>query len=349
MLKKFKQTTLKSLKFLGVSRLIHNSGWRRQRLLILAYHGIALSDEDQFNGSQFISVELFRQRLEILRTSRAVVLPLDEGIARLYAKDLPDRAVVITFDDGLSDFYRMAFPIIKEFKVPVTLYLTTFYCHYQRPVFDLMSAYVLWKGRRNILNLRPFTGTDLVVDLNEQTGRDAALAEICAFATAKSLSADDKDLLAAALATHLGVDYEDLAKRRVMHNLMPEEVRALANYGIDIQLHTHRHRTPLDRKLFGREIEDNRTAIEKMTGKLTNHFCYPSGRYHMEFLPWLRELGVLSGVTCDSGLAGIHSNQLLLPRFLDNASLSPIEFESWLFGVSAVLPQRRRSRITTIS
>src|SRR5215467_1096044 len=122
MLKKFKQSALKSLKAAGVSTLVHNSRWRRQRLLILAYHGVALSDEHVFNGTQFISADLLRKRLEVLRKSRSVVLDLSEALTRLYANDLPDRAVVITFDDGLSDFYRRAFPLIKEFDFPATLY-----------------------------------------------------------------------------------------------------------------------------------------------------------------------------------------------------------------------------------
>src|SRR3989441_10602920 len=37
MLKKFKQATLRSLKTAGVATLVHNSRWRRERLLILAY------------------------------------------------------------------------------------------------------------------------------------------------------------------------------------------------------------------------------------------------------------------------------------------------------------------------
>jgi len=51
MLKKAKQATLSSLKASGVSTLIHNSKWQRQRLLILAYHRIDVSDEHIWNGS----------------------------------------------------------------------------------------------------------------------------------------------------------------------------------------------------------------------------------------------------------------------------------------------------------
>src|SRR5260221_2611057 len=288
MLKNLKQATLKSLKSVGVSTLVHNSRWRRQRLLILAYHGISLNDEHLFNGSQFLSPDLFRDRLELLKRSKCAVLPLGEAVERLYANDLPDRAVAITFDDGLSDFYRRAFPLIKEFDVPVTLYLTTFYTHYQRPVFDLMCSYLLWKGRSRVLNLKKLTGQDLKTNLQGVGAHEAALAQIHAFARGQNLSADEKDAFAASLVAHLQVDYAALLEQRTMHNLTADEVGKLAAGGIDVQLHTHRHRTPRDRELFLREIEDNRKSIQEMTGKNPTHFCYPSGVYDLEFLPWLR-------------------------------------------------------------
>jgi hypothetical protein len=223
----------------------------------------------------------------------------------------------------------------------VTLYLTTFYSHYQRPVFDLMCSYLLWKGRGKALDLKKLTGQDIQTDLRELDARENALGQIHAFARGQKLSADEKDAFAASLAAHLDVDYQALLEQRRMHNLTPDEVRILNAGGIDVQLHTHRHRTPLDRQLFLREIEDNRQSIREMTGKNPTHFCYPSGVYDQKFLPWLREAGVVSATTCESGFASRSSNQLLLPRFLDNATLSPIEFESWLTGISAALPQRR--------
>ena len=341
MLKRFKQATLWSLKTSRVSTLVHNSRWRRQRLLILAYHGISLEDEHLWNGSQFLSAEILRTRLELLKKSRCAVLPLGEAVTRLYANDLPDRAVTITFDDGTSDFHRRAFPLIQEFGFPVTLYLTTFYSYYQRPVFDLMCAYLLWKGRHTTIDLSKITGRDLRMDLSNFALQEAARREIQTFVREQKLSADEKDVLAASLAAHLEVDYDALLEQRIMHNLTTDEVGQLVAGGVDVQLHTHRHRTPVDRQLFLREIDDNRKSIQEMTGKTPTHFCYPSGVYDLRFLPWLREAGVVSATTCELGFASRSSNQLLLPRFLDNATLSSIEFESWLTGISAALPRRR--------
>ena len=340
MLKTLKQTTLRSLKTTGVSRIVQNSRWRRERLLILAYHGISIADEHEFNNSLFMSAEVLRARLQQLREARCAVLPLDEAVTRLYANDLPDRAVVLTFDDGLADFYLRVYPLIREFDLPTTCYLTTFYCEFNRPVFDPMVSYLLWKGRKQSLDLKPLTGRELKLSLRSHEAQDAARVAILEHAKSEKLSAEDKDEMLTKLAAALRVDYDLLIEKRIIQNVTPAEVTEMAANGIDIQLHTHRHRTPKNRELFIREIDDNRKRIAQMTGKRPTHFCYPSGIYDRAFLPWLEQCGIVSATTCEVGFASVNSHHLLLPRVLDNHSLSPIEFESWLTGVSAVLPRR---------
>jgi peptidoglycan/xylan/chitin deacetylase (PgdA/CDA1 family) len=343
MLKKLKQVTLGTLKTSGVFRLVENSRWRQRRLLILAYHGISQADEHLWDYTQFMAPHLFKERLQLIKDSGCTVLPLNEAIERLYAGDLPERCVSITFDDGTFDFYNRAFPLLREFGFPVTLYLTTFYSLYNRPVFDVACSYLLWKGRGVSLDLKALVGEDSKMDLSSGDARRAALDRIQKHVRGRSLSAEEKDSLAARLAKSLNVDYDEILERRILHLLKPDEVKELAAQGVDIQLHTHRHRTPRDRELFLREIEDNRQALSRMTNSDLAHFCYPSGVYDSIFLPWLKESGVRSATTCDLGLASQDSNPLLLPRLLDISSLSSIEFVSWLAGVAAAIPQRRES------
>jgi hypothetical protein len=222
----------------------------------------------------------------------------------------------------------------------VTLYLTTFYSYFNRPVFDVVCSYLLWRGRGRTLRAKDFTGEDSRINLATNDAREAVLTKIRDFATHQKLTAEEKDARAATLAAQLGVDYGELLRHRVMHNVTPAEARELSERGVDVQLHTHRHRTPLDRDLFRREIEDNRRCIHEMTGSYPAHFCYPSGLYARRFLPWLDELGIKSATTCEVGFASRASNRLLLPRFLDNNTMAPIEFEAWLTGVSIALPRR---------
>lgn len=341
MLKKLKQATLRSLKTAGVSTIVHNSRWRRERLLILAYHGISTHDEHLWDDSMFMPADLFLRRLELIDSSGCTVLPLSEGIERLYANDLPERSVAITFDDGTQDFYSRAFPLLREFEFPVTVYLSTFYSDFNRPVFDVMCAYLVWKARAQVLDLKQLIERGETIELSTESSRQCAVRRIREFATEAHLSWKEKDELLARLASEVKINYAELIHCRAMHLLNSEEVKSLSDEGVDFQLHTHRHRTPSDRELFLREVADNRVRIQELTGQSAVHFCYPSGVYESAFLPWLRDAGVVSATTCDFGLASAASNRLLLPRLVDVSSLSEIEFESCLSGVSAALPRRR--------
>ncbi|HKQ77336.1 MAG TPA: polysaccharide deacetylase family protein [Blastocatellia bacterium] len=343
MLKKLKQAALGGLKTLGVFNLAQKSRWRQNRLLIIAYHGFSLDDEHLWNPDLFMSPDYFRRRIELLKKRGCTVLPLGEAVQRLYANDLPENCVSLTFDDGNYDFYKVALPILKEHNLPATVYLTTFYVRYNRPVFDSICSYVLWKGRNSTLDLRQIVGQDKKLDLSIDAARVAAYDYLIGFAGQRKLSAEEKDALASELARRLKIDYDDLCDKRILHLLNPEEVGQIAAEGIDVQLHTHRHRSPLNHHLFSKEIEDNRTNIREMTGAWARHFCYPGGNFDDDLIDWLKEMKITTATTCDPGLAAHKSNPLLLPRLVDTTPLSPIEFEGWLTGVSAALPRRRRT------
>jgi peptidoglycan/xylan/chitin deacetylase (PgdA/CDA1 family) len=250
--------------------------------------------------------------------------------------------VVLTFDDGFADFALEVYPLLEKYGYPATVYLTTYYSTFNRPIFGLICSYLLWKSERDAIR-----STDLALglpqetwDLRDQSQRNRAHQAIVREAEANGLDASAKDDLARKLAQVVGLDYDDLVRRRILCLLTPREVTDLAAKGVDFQLHTHRHRTPVDRSLFFREIEDNRAELQEMTGRPGTHFCYPSGVYEPEFLGWLREAGVRSATTCDTGISNAGMDPLLLPRLIDTMNIAPIEFEGWLTGVSAFLPLR---------
>ncbi|MGH9351079.1 MAG: polysaccharide deacetylase family protein, partial [Terriglobia bacterium] len=267
-----------------------------------------------------------------------------EALERLRAGSLPSRSVAITFDDGVWDFYPQAYPVLKKYGFPATIYLTTYYCNYNRPVFNVFCSYLLWKARHKTVEANPSLGLEERVDLSIPEVRDKTWAALLKFANRAGLSGEAKDELARELSHYLGLPYEEFIQKRILHILRPDEVSELASAGIDFELHTHRHRAPQRQDLFEREIEDNRMWIQKMTGKTAAHFCYPSGESHSEFFPWLRQLGVISATTCVPGFATPQSDPLLLPRLVDVMSLSAVEFEGWLAGICSFLPKRSHAR-----
>ncbi len=325
-------TALKTLRSTGIFSLAANSPRRSARLLILCYHGLSLDDEHEWLPHLYTTAGQFRQRLECLRQMKASVLPLDEALTRLRTGSLPPRSVAITFDDGLHDFLYHGVPLLSEFGYPCTLYLTTYYCQYRLPVITLIIDYLLWKSGQTIVEL-PEYGIDTPVPIRDYEQRVHATGKVLRWMESKGLSTLEKDEIARQIAKRLKIDYEDLLRRRILQIVSMEEARQIWRSGVDLQLHTHRHRTPRDRELFQREIRDNSNCIVDISGKRPLHFCYPSGHYLPEFLPWLHELGIKSATTCETGLARRDSGDLTLPRVLDDITVDPIRFEAIVSGL----------------
>jgi peptidoglycan/xylan/chitin deacetylase (PgdA/CDA1 family) len=338
MLRQAKLGALRVAAASGLSRWLRDSSWRQQRLLILCYHGVARYDEHEWDAGLYITAERLRQRMQLLSEERGNVLPLAEAVSRLQSGTLPPRAVAITFDDGYHDFYSVAFPIIEAFDFPVTLYLTTYYVEYNRPVFDLMCSYLLWKGRaQKTLHWPEVLPAACTLD---DAGREAATAAVKRFASARKLSGEEKDQLLARLAGRLGIDYEDLCRRRVLHLITAAEARGLAARGLDLEYHTHRHRVYRGRERMFAELDDNRRRLESYTTEPPQHFCYTGGFYLPEHLEYLEAYGIRSATTCFRGLCTAHTPPLLLPRLLDTMAISDLEFRSWVAGTASLLPKR---------
>lgn len=343
MLRPVKLAALGVLRSSGIFSLVTNSRWRQQRLLILCYHGTSLEDEHLWRPFLYIHPQKLEQRLESLKKGQFSVLPLGEALQRLRTGTLPERSVALTFDDGTYDFFRQAYPLLKHYGFPATVYQTTYYTSVERPVFNLICSYMLWTRRGEVISDGESLGWGKPLDLRTQSSRVAVVQEMIELSERENSTGLQKDEIAAQLARVLKIDYDGLRAKRILQLMNARELQEISRNGIDVQLHTHRHRTPEDEGLFRKEIRENRSTIHTATATDPVHFCYPSGVYRPAFLPWLRKENVVSATTCDAGMAARESESLLLPRFIDHQDRTQIEFESWVTGVSDLLAVRRKA------
>jgi peptidoglycan/xylan/chitin deacetylase (PgdA/CDA1 family) len=339
-LKAGKALALKSARGLGLYSVIKRSQWRQRQLLILGYHGISQLDEHKWRPALFMSPEVFESRMEILSRFGCNVLSLDEAVTHLQEGTLPPQSVVITFDDGYFNFYKYAYPILKRFNYPATVYLTTYYAEARIPVFNLVRSYVLWKGAGKRVDARGFVDRGGVLDLRTDEGIAATNLEIWRFAKSAGLCVNARQNLVELLAKALDVDYREISGRRMFELMSRAEASKMIESGVDFQLHTHRHRVPAAKELFFKELEDNQQILKEVGQSAPVHLAYPSGEYRPELFPWLAEFGVRSATTCEPGLASQQSNFWCLPRFIDTSDTSGLEFEAWLCGIRRLLPGR---------
>ena len=285
-------------------------------------------------------VEDFRGRLKLLREAKCNVLGLGEALSRLQDGSLPARSVVLTFDDGFVDFYRLAWPMLREFGFPATLYLTTHYVLHNLPVFDPALQYLLWKGRGQQLYWPEMTARRVSLDL---PGRHQMTGTLQAYALRKRLTTAQKDDLLGELAKRLGLDYDAFRQSRVLSLINENEGRELSMAGADLQLHTHRHRTSVHQDLFSREIVDNRDCMAALGSHDSEHFCYPNGVRVAQEPQWLEGLGIKSAVTCRPDLVAPGSARHLLPRVVDCFPFTETEVLAWVHGTAALLPHRGKA------
>ena len=87
---------------------------------ILGYHDF----RDRGGSPMLIAVPKFRAQMQAIKDSKIPVISLSEMMAwKRGEKNIPEEAIVITMDDGWEGVYSYAYPILKEFGFPFTIYL----------------------------------------------------------------------------------------------------------------------------------------------------------------------------------------------------------------------------------
>ncbi len=322
-------------KYLGLFSLA--SLLTRKRLRIVCYHGTAIANEADFRSDLFIAAATFEQRLQYIVRKGFVVLSLENAVNRLQAGRLPPNALVITIDDGFYGTYKEAIQLLKKYQLPATLYVTTYYSQHQNPVFRLVIQYIFWATQKKTLDLdrlgiEAFRGE---VAVSSQPD-DPTLWRIIDYGETR-LDEAGRRQLTALLASLLRVDLEELEKNRYLSLMNEEEIREASKAGIDIQLHTHRHRFPIDEASAKREILDNRAVLEPVVGKRLRHLCYPSGFWSERHWPWLEDLDIQTATTCDVGFNDPRTHPFALKRVFDSSVVSWTEFEGELSGYLEIL------------
>ncbi len=95
------------------------------RVAVLGYHEFSPT---QPPSEMRIRTATFRKQMEAVKNLGLPVISLSDFIAwKKGEKSIPPRAVLITIDDGWKSVYTDAFPVLKEFNYPFTIYLYTNY------------------------------------------------------------------------------------------------------------------------------------------------------------------------------------------------------------------------------
>jgi hypothetical protein len=336
---RFALTVIKLFGLFHIARYLTRDGLR-----IICYHGFAVAEEHKFRSRLFIRKELFLRRIAHLRRKRFPILPLSAALEALDRDRLPSCATVITMDDAWQGVYSVALPVIRELRIPVTLYVPTYYIEHRMPVFTVTLSYLFWLTKARSVTLPAGLGT-----FRLETEAEAEEAEALAQELGSSLAPGDRLKFLKETAEALAVPFDEIEKQQLFQVVDECQLRQLADAGVDIQLHSHRHEWPLDDKEeVEREIVENRKILQRTVSHALDHFCYPSGVHAPYQGEWLAALGVRSATTIKAGLNYVDTPRFMLHRLVDGHPVSDIEFEAEVTGFMDIVRALRERRFLSM-
>lgn len=314
----------------------------RNQLRILCYHGFSVGDEYRFMPLMFMRDSTFASRLETLRRLGLPVIDLDTAVRRLRSGEIRNCEVVITLDDGWVTNLTQAAPLLKEFRYPATVYVTTEHLNAGTEVFNVIVHYLCLATKLSSVVL---TGIHPQLDgcYSLDGNREATALQM--MKSVGDLPIAARQALLPQIAEAMGFAPEDVLGGHRFRLMTAGEIQAAKNAGLGIELHTHTHELSASSFEATRiEIRENQRALHALLGSSPLHFCYPSGRYGANHPDWLRELGIQSATTCEPGLNDSRTNSYLLRRHLDRDDMSDLEFEAEVQGFAPLL--RRCFRVS---
>ncbi len=287
------------------------------RLAILVFHRVAPARDPLRVRTG--TVDEFRVQMRILKQFFRPV-SISDGLRLLEEGRLPERSVAVTFDDGYADNARLALPVLQEVGVPAAFFIATGYLDGGRMWNDTVLEAVrrIPLGRYDVPELGPGP-----VELLSESGRQPlALALLKAV---KHLEPSRREAAAEALAS---LSPDPLPQDLMMRS---EDVRALADTGMEVGGHTRTH--PILRLLGDREAEEEiRGGIEDLraiSGRPVTLFAYPNGRRGEDYgdreVAILERAGISAAFVSNRGITTSRSHRLQLPR-LNPLHRTPLKF-----------------------
>jgi len=263
-------------------------------LRVLTYHRIADPNREPILNRVSVSANTatFAQQLLYLLANYRIV-SMDEVLRAVQTGvPTPERSVLLTFDDAYRDFGEVAWPILKRYGTPVTLFVPT--------AFPGDSSQVFWWDRL-FASIMSTLHTEVrlagnALPLRSEKERYRAFHKIVV--RIEDMPHDDGIETVAQICAKL---HEPRSPAPMV--LSWAELRALAREGVTLGAHTRRHTilTKLSPQQVRQEIVGCRQDLQREIGTFAPVFAYPSGRNDDRVVRVLREEGFVLGFTTIDG------------------------------------------------
>ena len=249
----------------------------RKGLRILAYHRVLDCNPKSFLFDEAVisaSAEEFYQQMKFVSSHFNVISFADLHQCELEGRAWPDHALIVTFDDGYRDNYTQAYPILKAFHIPATIFLVTGHIGQRKLFWWDRVAYCI---KQTKLEAKDFP------EITRQRLRFSAPKDR-EFATQQILDwiKQVPDEVSRKFVEQLSADLEVEMPENVGEGmtLSWDEVKEMADNKIEFGSHTVTHPilANVGERQLDQELSESKKMIEQNINREVLALAYPVGR-----------------------------------------------------------------------
>lgn len=279
--------------------------FNRSKFTIVMYHRV-LDDNDEekeyLQPGLYVSRQVFEKQIAFLSKKYNLISLKELSELLINKQPISPNSLVITFDDGWRDNYSYAYPILKKYRAPAIIFLTTDYIDTNKAFWFLEASIMMTYNKLSRAQLG-----QLIAKYESEKDLTKALPggklEEANFTLSdrdwfiENLKQLDPKIIPAILkelSVQNKLDADTIKENRSM--LTWEEVIEMNNNGIDFGSHgcSHRIMPALTDAEIERELIESKRIIEEKLGREINLFAYPNGDYSNH----IRDLVLNSGYIC---------------------------------------------------
>jgi len=281
---------------------------------IVIYHGVCMRDHTKFNPI-FLTLKTLRQHFKLYKKHFNVV-SLDDYYEQKFSNEKFN--ICLTFDDGFANNYKYVLPLLNEFKIPATFFITA---------VRALGHDILWN---DFLGIAGKYGPDEIVYKNEPYFKGTYN---------KYVSKDDGIKLTDKLHSN---GFEEKAEMmRILYPLIPfkqnkpdedywlqmtdEQIGLLgASPFANIGAHGRYHNdlAKISTNDAAAELVFSKQYLENLIQKPVSSFAFPYGSYTPEVIESAKEAGYRQLLATDFIFAEDHNDPAMRERFTVNPFIS---------------------------
>jgi peptidoglycan/xylan/chitin deacetylase (PgdA/CDA1 family) len=297
---------------LALFSFLKRSFFAHKNFAILMYHRILDENDDEREYIQpglFVSRRIFDKQVEFLSKKHNIIslAELVEHLKRNQSSHL--KGIAITFDDGWSDNYQYAFPILRKFKAPATIFLTTDFIDTKKTFWFADISMILAKRKITADRLsgilkKVLANTEYLSLFRylDSAGTGSDFIEPDKFINRlKRIDFKTIDNIIGKLIKEC--DFISAGRVANSQNLTWDEVIEMYRNGIAFGSHgcSHRILPGLTDTEIGVELVESKRIIEDKLGSEIDSFAYPNGDYDDRIKDFVKNGGYACAFTTRGG------------------------------------------------